>query len=225
MPKLSIAAGFARKMSAVRGMFRPESRSIESIFRAVYRNNSWGDEESVSGPGSALARTQVIREKLPSLIRKIGVESLLDVACGDFNWLQHADLSILRYIGADVVPEIIELNRCRYASKFRTFEVLDITRDVLPASDAILCRDCLIHLSFAHIHDALSNFKKSECKFLMTTTHTSVKKNRDIASGGWRSVNLTIPPFSFPQPIDVIVENPDTGKCLGLWRLDDLRNI
>ena len=224
MRKLLIDNGFVYKVSAVRRLFRRETDGIEFIFSKIYRNKGWGGDESVSGPGSTLARTQVIREKLPALIRKIGAESLLDAACGDFNWMQHVDLEGARYLGAEVVPEIVELNRGRYESESRKFVLLDITRDELPASDLIFCRDCFIHLSNAHIHDALANFKRSECKFLIATTHVSVKKNRDIATGGWRSVNLTIPPFSLPQPIDVIVENTDTGKCLGLWRLDDLRN-
>ena len=224
MRKLLIDNGFVYKVSAVRRLFRRETDGIEFIFSKIYRNKGWGGDESVSGPGSTLARTQVIREKLPALIRKIGAESLLDAACGDFNWMQHVDLEGARYLGAEVVPEIVELNRGRYETESRKFVLLDITRDELPANDLILCRDCFIHLSNAHIHDALANFKRSECKFLIATTHVSVKKNRDIATGGWRSVNLMIPPFSLPQPIDVIVENTDTGKCLGLWRLDDLRN-
>lgn len=47
--------------------------------------------------------------------------------------------------------------------------------------------------------------------------------------GGWRPICLTAPPFSFPHPIESIVEGiPDWGQDLGvtkllsLWRVNDL---
>lgn len=86
----------------------------------------------------------------------------------------------------------------------------------------ILCRDCLIHLSFARISEAVANFRKSGATYLVCTTHTSVRENEDCPDGGWRSVNLELPPFNFPRPLKLIVEDEEAGKCLGVWRLCDL---
>ena len=196
--------------------------SMEKIFSDVYLNNSWGNQESVSGRGSSLARTSVIRNELPALLESVGAKSLLDASCGDFNWMQHVDLRGIEYLGADVVPELIARNRQRYASQGRNFVVLDITRDELPKADVILCRDCFIHLSFKHSRAAITNFKKSGATFLLATTHIAVEKNTDIASGGWRSVNLQLPPFNFPEPLQLIIESHELGKGLGMWRLEDL---
>src|SRR4051812_19402296 len=66
--------------------------SLEIIFSGIYRNNSWGDPESVSGRGSTLARTEVMRKTLPILLANVRAKSLLDAPCGDFNWMQHVDL-------------------------------------------------------------------------------------------------------------------------------------
>src|SRR2546426_12003393 len=163
--KLSITERVAGKLRRARPPSR--ARSIESIFTTIYRNNEWRDAESVSGPGSSLTRTCVIRDELPGLLRTFGARSLLDAPCGDFNWMRHVNLEGVRYIGGDVVPDLIEQNRLKHGNQHRTFILLDITKDVLPRTDAILCRDCFIHFSFAHILAAIANFKRSDFEFLL----------------------------------------------------------
>lgn len=195
---------------------------LEKAFSDIYLNNLWEDPESVSGRGSTLARTGIIRAELLSLLESVGAKSLLDAPCGDFNWMRRVDLRGVEYIGADVVRELIVRNRRLYGGKGRNFVVLDITSDELPKVDVILCRDCLIHFSFEHARAAIANFKRSGSTFLLATTHGVVEKNTDIKSGEWRSVNLRLPPYNFPEPLRLIVENPDTGKSLGMWRLEDL---
>jgi SAM-dependent methyltransferase len=197
-------------------------RDAGKIFTDIYRNKGWADSESVSGRGSTLARTRVVREALPALLKGVGARSLFDAACGDFNWMRHVELEGLEYVGADVVPELVERNRELYGSADRTFVVLDITRDRIPKADAILCRDCFIHLSFKHARAAIANFKMSGARFLLATTHTSVLLNSDIKTGDWRSINLQLPPFDFPPPSHLIVEDEELGKCLGVWRLEEL---
>ena len=51
----------------------------------------------------------------------------------------------------------------------------------------------------------------------------------DITTGEWRTLNLSLKPFSFPPPLALIDEQCSEGegefrdKCLGLWRIKDLR--
>jgi len=195
------------------------SPPVDKIFCGIYRNNSWADPESISGRGSTLAYTVVIRRVLPALLESLEASSLLDAPCGDFNWMRQVDLGGLKYIGGDVVPELIARNRELYGDARRDFLVLDITKDQLPEVDVILCRDCLIHLSYKHIHAAIANFKKSNSRYLLTTTHPALRGNSNIPTGAWRSVNLQLPPFNFPEPVRLITEHEGTGKCLGLWKL------
>jgi hypothetical protein len=198
------------------------SPGIEQVFGEIYRNNSWGDPESVSGRGSTLARTAVVRRELPALLAELGAESLLDAPCGDFNWMRSVDLGRVHYTGADVVAELIEQNRAKYGGPHRRFVVLDITKDEAPRADLVLCRDCFIHLSFRHTRAAVANFKRSGSTYLLATTHAGARENVDIESGGGHYVNLRLPPFNFPAPLRLIEEDPEPGKCLGLWRLQDL---
>ena len=217
--KTRFPAAAAAYREARKALRRP---SMEAVFSDIYHRNLWQDPESVSGRGSTLARAAVIMSRLPPLLRELGTRTLLDAPCGDFNWMRHTDLGAVRYIGADVVPDLIADNRRLYGGPERSFVVLDLTRDRLPRADAILCRDCLIHLSFARIKAAVANFKRSGATHLLCTTHISVLENADCPDGGWRSVNLQLPPFNFPRPLKLIVEDAELGKCLGVWRLDEL---
>lgn len=221
--KDSIKAAFPRGVKIYRDARRAlRNPSLEAIFSGIYRKKVWQDSESVSGRGSTLARTAAVMSQLPLLLRDFHAETLLDAGCGDFNWMRHTELGAVGYIGADVVPELIARNRRLYGSEKRTFVVLDVTKDELPRADVILCRDCLIHLSFGRARAAVARFKESGSGYLLATTHTTVQENTDADDGAWRSLNLQLPPFNFPPPKKLIVEDAAAGKCLGVWRLEEL---
>jgi hypothetical protein len=223
--------GVVRRYQATRDWLRRQyaGEGDVRVFVTVFDENHWGDEESASGAGSSLAATEAVRAELPSLLRGLGVASLLDAPCGDFNWMQHVDLQGIRYTGADVVPHLVERNAQRFASADRQFIVRDITTEPLPYADAILSRDCLVHLSYAMALAALRNFKNSGAQYLLSTTYTDRSRNWDIVTGSWRPINLQLPPFSFPPPIAAIDERCTEGdggfedKNLAVWRLSDLR--
>ena len=200
--------------------------TAEERFRHIYKSNHWDDAESVSGPGSTLEETEPIRRELPSLLKELGATSLLDLPCGDFHWMQHTDLSGIDYIGGDLVGELIERNQARHARDGVSFRKLDLVHDKLPQVDAVLCRDCLVHLSFADAHVALANVVRSGAGWLLTTSFPRVERNDDIVTGQWRPLNLTRPPFNLPEPAKRIAENCTESefadKVLGVWPIADL---
>jgi SAM-dependent methyltransferase len=203
-------------------------RPTQRIFENIIESNLKVGDESVCGPGSCLAQTAEIRHRLPMLIADLNIRTLLDVPCGDFYWMKHVRLGIEEYIGGDIVPTLVEQNRKRFGDSKRTFLHLDIMRDYLPRVDLILCRDCLVHFPSAAIINTLKNFKRSQSQYLLTTSFTEPRPNTEIPMGGWRPLNLQLPPFNFPQPLRLInekcteVNGTYWDKCLALWRLDDL---
>jgi hypothetical protein len=207
-------------------LIRPRWRrmGVAAVFTEHYQRNGWGVEESRSGIGSTIGNTEAVRTEIPNLIAKYQIRSLLDIPCGDFNWMKLIELPI-KYIGADIVEELIVHNRGRYESQLRSFTKLDLTIDRLPMVDLILCRDCLFHLSYRHIHEAIANIKRSGATFLLTTTNPYLRKNKDIVSGEWRRLNLQIFPFLLSKPILFIDEkspDPADDRQLGLWRISDI---
>ncbi|MFD0660266.1 methyltransferase domain-containing protein [Thermocatellispora tengchongensis] len=131
--------------------FREHAEALAGLgmaetFAYIHRENMWGSETSVSGVGSEDVATAALRRDIPALLARLGARTLLDLPCGDFGWLSAAPLRLDSYIGADIVPALVEANRARHAGPGRSFELLDLTRDPLPRADVVLCRDCLVHL-------------------------------------------------------------------------------
>jgi hypothetical protein len=174
-----------RGARAAYGSYLRTIRPSEDIFRDKFARNAWRGAESVSGTGSDLAQTRVVIQELPRLLRSLGVSTLLDLPCGDFNWMQKVDLSDVRYMGGDVVPEIVARNE-RFATDRVAFRHLNLLTGPLPRVDAIFCRDCLVHLSFADIDRALTNIARSGSTYLVTTTFPDRSANADIPTGRWR---------------------------------------
>jgi predicted glycosyltransferase involved in capsule biosynthesis len=203
-------------------------RPVKEVFSEIAASNRRNGGESVSGPGSALLHTEEIRQRLPLLIQDIGARSLLDAACGDFNWMKQVRLGIDQYFGLDVVEELITEDEKRFGTPTRKFACSDIAGHPLPQVDLILCRDCLVLLSYEDIFRALKNFKKSKSKYLLTTTFEEHPDNKDSHSGHWRPLNFRSFPFQFPEPLRVINEkckeaqSSYSDKSLALWRIADI---
>jgi hypothetical protein len=201
----------------------------EKIFAPKYGVRRLKDpvHGSYSGPGSTVERTAAIRRAIPDLLRDLGCNSMVDAQCGDFKWMQEVDLPVEKYIGVDVVKELIDANNQTYANAQREFKHVDLVEQVLPKADLVLNRDVLIHLSYKDIFRFIARLKQSGCTYLLTTHFPKQAKNRDILTGEWRPVNLEIPPFEFPKPLRSISEeytaNPEhCDKCLALWRIEDI---
>lgn len=205
-----------------------KNKSAKRKFTKVYRNNLFMGTQSRSGEGSNLTQTEFIRKELPKLLKKFHIKSLIDSPCGDFLWMHEINLPVDQYIGIDIVKDIIEHNQATYGNQSRKFIEMNIIEDEIPCADIILCRDCLVHLSFAHSIKAIKKFKKSGSRYLLTTTFIDRSNNDDLGKGFWRTLNLELPPFSFPKPLYAINENctEDDGhysdKSLGLWLLKDI---
>ena len=204
-------------------------RSVEDVFRTAITENKWGFNDSVSGGGSDLRQTQAIRERLPTLWSDFDIGAILDLPCGDFYWMQQVPMDDIRYIGADILSELVEQNNQLYGRPNVAFRKLNLLEDALPKVDLILCRDCLVHFSYRHIEAALRNICDSGSIYLLTTTFPARRKNHDIATGQFRPINLQARPLSLPVPILMINEGCTErdgsyqDKSLGLWRVSDVR--
>lgn len=198
-------------------------------FAHINEINLWGAEESESGEGSTAAQTGILVDRLPKLFSEFGIRSVVDAPCGDLNWILPCLESIDRYVGCDILPDLIKQNEENYGSLSKAvFLCTDISQELLPQVDLILCRDCLVHFSYEDIVRTIDNFKRSHSKYLLTTTFTGCVKNTDINTGDWRPINLEIEPLDFGEPIQTIVEECSESqgafrdKSLGLWNISKL---
>ena len=204
------------------------SLGLRARFERIYHTNLWSDPETRSGTGSSLDSTRVLREKLPNALRELGTRVLLDAPCGDFAWMDHVDLSGIEYVGADIVRSIVQSNRQDYARQGREFIELDLTSDELPDADVLLCRDCLVHLSYANIARVVDNVCRSNIRFILMTAFPGRGDNKDVDDGDWRPLDFEATPFLFPKPLLTIVEECDeeggsyADKSLCAWAVSDI---
>lgn len=197
----------------------------QEIFAKAYRNPIWGSIESASGTGSTMEATKDIRRELPKLIRSYNIKTMLDAPCGDWNWMSQTERPLERYIGVDIVPDVIAENTIRFGDGKTEFMARNLVADRLPATDLILCRDCLVHLSFQDIVAVIGNFKSSKSTYLLANTYPHIEKNENLFSGlGWRRLNLQQAPFDFPEPMLMFPDcvSADEGNFMAMWRLSNL---
>ena len=197
---------------------RLRSAMRHKVFADIYRGNGWDDPESVSGPGSNLLSTSHIRAALPELVRDLELKSMLDVPCGDYHWMSKVELGTA-YIGGDLLAELVESNRAKYPGV--DFRVVDLLRGALPKSDAVFCRDCLVHLSLRDVDRAIANVRGSGARYLIATTFPHVTENIDTVAPYWRPLNMAL---WLGEPERLIRDYPDeqkdhAGKYMGVWRL------
>lgn len=205
-----------------------ESLSLAERFGYIHRVNLWGSEQSDSGVGSELSATRTLRTEIPQLLARLEAKTLLDLPCGDFGWMRHVDLGGIGYIGGDIVEALVARNQARFGGPGREFTLLDLTASDLPRADVVLCRDCLVHFSYATVFAAFANLKRSGSTYLLTTTFPGLSFNIDCMDADWRPMNLQQAPFNLSEPLALINENciEEDGayadKSLGLWRISDL---
>ena len=192
-------------------------------FRATYETGGWvhGDgQESRSGIGSSAAVTAGLLERITAALKHLAAESLVDVGCGDWNWMKRGTLDFA-YTGVDVVSEVIHENQ-RHARPGVRFAVCNAIEGPIPPADVALCREVLFHLSFADARAVVANVKRA-ARYLMATTDLDLWCNSDIQTGDFRRINLLRRPFRFPTPLGLV---PDRGlvnaRYLAVWETASL---
>lgn len=208
---------------------------LEKHFTEIYKSNAWHGVESKSGTGSDLSTTDVMRPQLAALINGMKIKTMIDAPCGDFFWMKYIikDLNVATYLGVDIVEDMIAKNIELYGGTAKvTFKKVDVVTEVLPKTQLIFSRDCLVHFSFNTARKILRNFIESGCEYiLMTTFMRDDRAYPDIEDGQWRAINFQLPPFRLPEPERIIIEGciEDhyrwTDKSLGLWKTSDLLEI
>lgn len=199
-----------------------QARIRRNAFITIMRERRWG-EEHLSGGGSTVEYTRVTREIVERVINDFHIQSLLDVACGDFVWMPLALERLpqsFRYLGGDIVPELISQHSAAYPQY--DFRVIDFVVDDLPRCDLIFCRDALQHLPIGDIKRALKNFSCSGAKYLLASTYLRKfgwKNARERRVGKCQHRNLLLKPFNLADPIVIFSEQDPGHKFLGLWKL------
>jgi len=189
-------------------------------FQSVYRHRLWGaDGASVffSGLGSRDEPARSYVEAMGPLLARHTSESatelvIVDLGCGDFvigsALLEYLRGKGVRYIGCDLVPELIAYNQHKFGLDGVEFRALDIVGETLPDGDVCLLRQVLQHLSNAEIAAVLPRLKKYKYVYVsegqpltregMPNPDKAVgaEVRFDWQTGVGRGVELDLPPWN-----------------------------
>jgi hypothetical protein len=183
------------------------NKDLENIWVNAMIENKEKQLESISGVGSTLAYTELLRHELPTLLKKFNISSVFDAPCGDMNWMNvFLKENKINYIGGDIVKHVVDANQ-QYANDTTKIIHLDITSAEFPDVDLWICRDCWFHLPDKHIFASIDNFLKSNIKYLLTTTHINTGfDNSNLDDVGFKLIDLFKAPYHFPTPLYKITD-------------------
>ena len=170
--------------------------------------------ESASGTGSYLKNAKPTIDLIHYTIKTYKISKIIDMGCGDWNWMQHVDLNNIQYMGYDASDEIIQNNIKLYKKPNINFKVADIIHTIPIKADVCICRDVLFHLKNEFVLKVLKNIQKSKTKFLITTCFLDVKTNKEIRhygkaghlGWGFREINLNVKPFNLQNKLLKYIE-------------------
>lgn len=168
--------------------------SMGEAFTLAYESGQW---HHGSGSGSSPANTRAYRQFLAAYLYYNRIRSVLDIGCGDWQFSRLIDWTGIRYLGVDVVPEIVFRNQVRFA---RWPSLLFGAGDVLngygmPDMDLVLCKDLLQHWPDDAIHELGGRLAGRRA---LLTYDLATGPHEDTVPGGYRPLDLTVPPFSWP---------------------------
>jgi hypothetical protein len=158
---------------------RFKNMTTSEVFSTIYNENIWGGNkgEFYSGAGTYDPDTSVYIEKLIRFIRENNINSICEVGCGDFTIMKKVLTQIpnVKYIGMDVVPELIAHHELKFQTSNIHFKTIDAIVDPLPPSDLIIIRQVLQHLKNDAIHKILQKVKSY--KYALISEHIPITEN------------------------------------------------
>jgi hypothetical protein len=228
------------------------NKNLKESFQDIYQNWRFGGwPQSKSGPGSTIKETLVLSDKIKELIKEKDIKIVVDIPCGDFNWMKTIAYDFHQYIGGDIVPEIKKDNE-KYITSNVDFIEIDLTEPnvKIPNGDLLIVRDLLGHLSLDDGKRVLNNILKSNCKYLLITTwynvndenyhishvnegnDVSIEKVLERGAAGFYSACMESYPFNLPKPEfyleeSGLVDGYENGirKGLGFYDIEKLKDL
>ena len=200
---------------------------MKNLFTETYNENKWGMElnESKSGDGSTLIYTEHFRRSLLEILEKYQINLMFDCSCGDWNWMKEIKDKLSKYIGNDIVEELIIENNKNFGSENIKFVCNDMLSELKKYDDKefdlILCRHTLEHLPTSYSLEVINEIKRTS-KYCIITSSNGMNENNEIenmdgVSG--RSVNLDYEPYNtiLGNPINRFFDSKGTPTYIGCF--------
>ena len=142
---------------------------------------------SLSGPGSNAEETAGVRTVLPVLLSLMRVRTVLDVPCGDFNYMREvlsaaATPPGIVYQGLDIVSSLVAELQATFGTPSErpngpsphriSFGRFDLALEYLWPADLVVVRDVLFHFSAERAAMVLRRIAASGCRYALIVAAT-----------------------------------------------------
>ena len=205
------------------------------IFTSIFKSKHWVQKDdnlakkyiSISGHGSNINTEQFqnLSSCFLDFLEKFSINSILDMPCGDFLWMdQILKIKKIKYLGIDIVDDLIQKNKINYASSNIDFKTFDITNFVTEEKfDLVFMRDFFIHISNEDILRILNNISQMNIKYFASENY-EIYKNINTEIGKHRKVNLQIEPFNLEKPV-FSFKDYEQDKYIYFYKKDILKKL
>jgi SAM-dependent methyltransferase len=176
--------------------------SLQERFTAIYADNVWGYG---SGEGSLPVNTEGYICFLQEFMNDHGIQSVVDLGCGDWQFSHLINWGGIQYKGFDVVQSVIDRNRAHYAKPNISFDLSPTNLADLPKADLLIVKDVLQHWRDERIAEFLPSLKRYPFALITNCTGRRTlhfwknhkrRRSRDIEDGDYRRLDLRNAPFS-----------------------------
>lgn len=181
---------------------------------------SAGRRESASGPGSSRAAAEPALRLLRRSLAERGIGSILDLGCGDWNWMRDLNLPsagtdrVIRYQGWDASETLVADLQTEYGRPgLIDFATCDLTTAPLPPVDLVILRDVLFHLPLDLALRVVTRVRATS-RYLLSTSFLGMAENADISpylpidGWGFHRINLNAAPFDLAETMLEAVREP-----------------
>ncbi len=205
------------------------------IFTSIFKSKHWVQKDenleekyiSISGHGSNINTKQFqnLSSCILDFLDRFSINSILDMPCGDFLWMnQILKSKKLKYLGIDIVDDLIGKNKINYESSNIKFKTSDVTNFITEEKfDLLFMRDFFIHISNEDILKILKNISKMNIKYFASENY-EIHSNINTSIGKHRKVNLQIEPFNLEKPV-YSFKDYEEDKYIYFYKKDILKKL
>jgi SAM-dependent methyltransferase len=162
------------------------------VFGRIYATDHW---QGGSGEGSTLDAAQPYLRLLRRTLDVLRPRKVVDIGCGDWQFSRLVEWPN-RYVGIDVVPEVIAQNHT-YQNRKIKFRCGDVRSAQLPRASLYIVKDVLQHWPNDDVTAFLARLRAPA---LVTndvwSAHDHPGVNADVPLGHWRPLDLAAGPFN-----------------------------
>ena len=183
-------------------------------------------QESLCGSGSWKKQATDAREFIQEKIIEHKYETILDLGCGDWNWMEDIDFQGANYLGIDADAEMIYDNSVKYSFNGISFRYGDIFSIDIPEVDLVICRDVLFHVRSELAVSLINKLKQRTRLHFISTSFNQEKMNQEpraynkIEDWGFYRINLLVDPFNLKDNlIETREEKTSNGRSINLFYL------